>query len=154
MRKSTDFIIIHCSATRPSQDIGVAEIDRWHRQRGFLSVGYHYVIRRDGTLETGRSLYAAGAHARGFNHNSVGICMVGGVTEGDVNVAEDNFTDTQKEALVGLVESLTKEFPEADVIGHRQVAAKACPSFDVRKWAEFYEFPFDPRERIPMPGSN
>lgn len=149
MRKTTDFIIIHCSATRPSQDIGVKEIDRWHRQRGFLSVGYHHVIRRDGTVEDGRPLYAAGAHAKGFNHNSVGICLVGGVSEDDVNVAENNFTDAQMNSLLDLVQKLVLEFPSADVIGHRQVAAKACPSFDVRSWAEFWELPFHPAEKLP-----
>ena len=81
-RKRTDFIAVHCSATRPSMDVGVKEIDQWHRARGFSGgVGYHYVIRRDGTLEHGRAEAAVGAHVEGYNHNSVGVCLGGGVIE-------------------------------------------------------------------------
>ena len=132
-RKKTDLIIIHCAATRPNQDIGAYEIDRWHRQRGFLKIGYHFVIRRDGSVETGRALEEVGAHAVNYNSRSVGICMVGGVD--DKLKPQDNFTPAQWETLEQVVKKLTAEYPDAQVIGHRDVdPRKACPSFDAIKW--------------------
>lgn len=132
-RRATEFIIIHCAATPPSMDIGVREIDRWHRARGWRMVGYHLVIRRDGTVETGRDLRNSGAHARGYNSRSVSICLVGGVHE-DTRQPEDNFTKAQRYALEIQVQALREMFPDAKVIGHNEVAAKACPSFDVQEW--------------------
>lgn len=138
-RKTTDYVIIHCAATRPSMDIGFREIDKWHRARGFLSCGYHFVIRRDGTIETGRRIMEPGAHARGYNHKSIGICMVGGVSEDDVNVPEDNFTDEQWTSLETLYRQI-RSMPEFDDgmswIGHNEVSQKACPSFDVQQWVQ------------------
>lgn len=135
-RSSTDLIVIHCAATKPSMDIGRNEIDAWHRHRGFLGIGYHWVIRRNGELEVGRDEEIAGAHARGFNHNSVSIALVGGVTEGDVSVAEDNFTDEQWISLEQLVKGLMHKYPDADVVGHTDLkgVTKKCPSFDVKSW--------------------
>lgn len=135
-RSSTDLIVIHCAATKPSMDIGRNEIDAWHRHRGFLGIGYHWVIRRNGELEVGRDEEIAGAHARGFNHNSVSIALVGGVTEGDVSVAEDNFTDEQWISLEQLVKGLMHKYPDADVVGHTDLkgVTKNCPSFDVKSW--------------------
>jgi hypothetical protein len=78
-RETTDLIVVHCSATGPAADIGVAQITQWHKQRGFDTVGYHYVIRRNGTLETGRRESEIGAHVRGHNANSIGVCLAGGV---------------------------------------------------------------------------
>ena len=90
MRKETKYIIIHCSATRPSQDIGFEEIDRWHRARGWLSCGYHKIIRRkNGTIQQGRPDEEVGAHCRGRNHDSISIVMIGGVNEHDINIWED-----------------------------------------------------------------
>lgn len=130
------FIAVHCSATGPDQDVGVAEIDRWHRLRGFLKVGYHFVIRRDGTVETGRALHERGAHAEGFNHNSVAVCMVGGVDGTKAMKPQANFTPAQFAALANTLSSLQSQFPTATVQGHRDFpqVAKACPSFDVRHW--------------------
>ena len=130
-----DFIVIHCSATRATADIGAADIDKWHRQQGWLSIGYHYVIRRDGTVEKGRPADAVGSHAKGVNARSLGICMAGGVdTKGK---AEDNFTPEQKDAVLALVKQLKAKHPAAKVIGHRDVPGtrKDCPSWDVMAWA-------------------
>lgn len=135
-RKATNLIIIHCAATRPSQDIGAKEIDEWHRRKGYLSIGYHHVIRRDGTIEPGRSLQEIGAHASGHNAESVGVCLVGGVSENNVNKPENNFTPAQMNTLTALVADLKAAFPQARVIGHRDVnPGKACPSFDATAWA-------------------
>lgn len=134
-RTRTDFIAVHCSATKPSQDIGRADIDRWHRAQGWNGIGYHYVIRRDGTLEVGRPLEAVGSHVQGYNEVSVGICLAGGVAE-DGKTSEDNFTPAQKNTLAKAVRILLNEYPKATVQGHRDFpkVAKACPSFDVKKW--------------------
>ena len=79
MRK-IDRIVVHCSATTPTMDIGVGTIRGWHvLERGWSDVGYHFVITRDGEVQTGRPIERSGAHAKGFNKHSVGICYVGGL---------------------------------------------------------------------------
>ncbi len=130
--KSVDYLVVHCSVTKEDVDIGVEEIRRWHRQRNFFDVGYHYVIRRDGTLEKGREDNVPGAHARGFNDKSLGICLVGGV-ESDGKTPEQNFTPEQYETLKGLLFDLRDDHPGATVLGHRDLpnVNKACPSFDM-----------------------
>ena len=134
MRKKTDYIVLHCSATRPSQDIDAKEIDRWHRARGWLKIGYSFVITRGGKQEIGRELNEIGAHAKGYNHKSVGICLVGGVTEDDHTKPENNFTPVQWETLDKLLRKLTDKFPKATIIGHNQISKKDCPSFDVQEY--------------------
>lgn len=133
-RKSTEFIAIHSSATKASMDIGVREIDSWHRARGFLGIGYHFVIKRDGTIEEGRPHDTIGAHVSGHNHNSLGICMVGGID--DKGKPENNFTDAQFHALKVLLAGLTNLYPEAKVQGHGEFTgtATACPSFKASEW--------------------
>jgi len=133
-RKSTRFIAIHCSATPPSLDVGVKEIDRWHKERGFLGVGYHRVVRRDGTCEQGRPDDQVGAHVEGFNSVSIGVCLVGGVD--DKGKPENNFTPEQFSALKTVIKELTRKYPGAIVQGHRDFphVAKDCPSFDVTEW--------------------
>ena len=134
-RKTTDFIVIHCSATPPSMDIGVREIDRWHRAKGWLRVGYHYVIRRNGKVEFGRAPSACGAHVKGYNDVSVGVCMIGGVSAGRLKRAEKNFTPEQWVALEKLVDLLVGFFPDAKVVGHTDLdPKKKCPSFNVKEW--------------------
>ncbi|MBP5691206.1 MAG: N-acetylmuramoyl-L-alanine amidase, partial [Bacteroidaceae bacterium] len=78
MRKITE-IIIHCSATPQGVDYTVADIDRWHRQRGFNKIGYHYVIYRDGSIHQGRPVEEIGAHCIGHNAHSIGVCYIGGL---------------------------------------------------------------------------
>ena len=134
-RQETDYIVIHCSATKASMDhVDAKEIDRWHRQKGWRKIGYHWVIRRDGIVEEGRELGEVGAHARGFNSKSIGICMVGGVDE-DMN-PENNYTDEQWKSLEDLVRQMKLPYPDAEVLGHCDLpdVSKACPCFDVREW--------------------
>ena len=99
-----DTIIIHCSATRAGQDFTAADIDRWHRARGFRSIGYHFVIRLDGTIEPGRDVSLDGAHCTGWNRRSIGICYVGGLDK--EGRPADTRTEAQREALIRLVEDL------------------------------------------------
>lgn len=134
MRRRTEYIVIHCSATPPSMDVDVKDIDRWHRLKGWLKVGYHYVIKRDGTRQVGRKLEEVGAHVAGYNHKSVGVCMVGGMSE-DMSHAQPNFTDEQWDVLKATVRELRDLYPEAIVVGHRDLdSKKECPSFDVTGW--------------------
>jgi N-acetylmuramoyl-L-alanine amidase len=143
VRKSTNWIAIHCSATRPSQDVGVADIRKWHKAQGWSDVGYHFVIRRNGKIEKGRAVDAVGAHVAGFNASSVGICMVGGVSQKDFTKAENNFTKEQFAALRSLLTWVSARYPKAKVRGHRDFPKvnKACPSFDAIAWAKKEGFP-------------
>jgi N-acetyl-anhydromuramyl-L-alanine amidase AmpD len=112
-------------------DIGVQEIDQWHKERGFSSCGYHYVIRRNGRVERGRDVERGGAHAKGFNAKSLGVCLVGGKGEGDVS--DCNFTFEQYQSLYDLISDLKVQFPITKVLGHRDLkgVTKDCPCFDV-----------------------
>lgn len=136
MRK-INLIVIHCAATKPNQDIGRAEIDRWHRERGWLGIGYHFVIRRNGKVENGRPLEKAGAHVQGLNANSIGICLVGGLNAKGQPAPE--FTAEQWDALETLVRTLKAQYPDARIAGHNEFAAKACPSFNVQEWRKDIE---------------
>lgn len=125
-------IIIHCSATKANQDIGTFQVDEWHKEQGWAGIGYHYVIRRNGNIENGRPLEIAGAHCKGQNKHSIGICLVGGIDRnGD---PQNNFTDVQFQALRKLVADLKNNFPQVTVHGHCEFANKACPCFDVQKF--------------------
>jgi N-acetyl-anhydromuramyl-L-alanine amidase AmpD len=121
-------------------DVGVAEITDWHKKRGFTTIGYHYVIRRNGKIETGRPIETPGAHALGANSDSIGVCLIGGVDANDKSKADANFTISQYAALVGLLTELRSKYSltKNDIIGHRDVrgAAKACPCFDVQALIE------------------
>lgn len=125
-------IIIHCAATPEGKNFTVQDIDRWHRQRGFKCIGYHFVIYRDGSIHKGRPLEQIGAHCTGHNANSIGICYIGGCAA-DGKTAKDTRTDAQREALKRLVAELKTAYPAATIHGHREYANKACPSFDVQK---------------------
>ena len=125
-------IIIHCSATNPEQDFNAADIDRWHKARGWSGIGYHYVIKLDGTTEVGRPIEKVGAHAFGYNKRSIGICYMGGVDmEGEPS---DTRTDEQKRALKALIGVLKNEYsiPSKSIQGHNDFSKKACPSFNVK----------------------
>ena len=127
-----DLIIVHCSATPENKSFTVADIDRLHRQRGFAQIGYHYVIYLDGTIHKGRPIELVGAHCQGHNSHSIGICYIGGLAA-DNKTPKDTRTAAQKAALLKLLKELKTEFPSAKIHGHRDFAAKACPSFDATK---------------------
>lgn len=135
-RERTDFIVVHCSASTEKMNIGAADIDKWHRGKGWKCIGYHYVIRRDGTVEEGREEATVGAHVEGWNAVSLGICMVGGVDANDVKLAKNNFTKAQFDSLKQLLVDLKIRYPKAKIQGHRDFpkVAKACPSFSVEEW--------------------
>ena len=125
-------IIIHCSATKPSQDIGAFQIDEWHKKQGWSGIGYHFVIRRNGEIEKGRDIAVTGAHCKGQNKHSIGICLVGGIDEN--GKSQNNFTAEQFAGLRRLVSELKQQYPNATLHGHNEFAAKDCPCFDVREF--------------------
>ena len=113
-RSSTDYIVIHCAATKPSMDIGADTIRDWHvNGNGWRDIGYHLVIRRDGSIEKGRDINDSGAHAAGYNSKSIGLCLVGGMAED--NSAENNFTAQQWTSLLAKVKELLVDFPNAKI---------------------------------------
>ena len=130
-----DLVVIHCSATPPFMNIGVPEIREWHLDRGFKDIGYHYVLRRDGKLEAGRAEDQTGAHVKGHNANSLGICLVGGTNADDRAKAEFNYTMPQMIWLADLLNRLSEKWPAAQICGHRDIDAnKSCPCFNVQAW--------------------
>ena len=125
-------IIVHCSATPEGKDFTVADIKRWHLQRGFSDIGYHYVIYRDGSIHTGRNESIIGAHCTGHNTNSIGVCYIGGCVSNG-KTPKDTRTTQQKQSLVKLLKELKTKYPQASIHSHRDFANKACPSFDATK---------------------
>lgn len=121
-------IIIHCSATPAMQNVTAKDIERYHRSIGFETIGYHYVVRLDGTIESGRALTRIGAHCKGHNANSIGVCYIGGINADGKPC--DTRTADQKWALRKLLVKLKSQFPLAKIHSHRDFAPKACPSFD------------------------
>lgn len=125
------FLIIHCSATRLSQHVSMADIDRWHRQQGYRCIGYHYFITRDGTVHRGRQEHEVGAHCLGYNALSLGICYEGGLDR--QGAPADTRTEAQRRALLQLLKVLKARYPSARILGHRDTGArKACPCFDAQ----------------------
>lgn len=123
-------IIIHCADTPEGRDVRADEIRKWHKAKGWSDIGYHYVIDLDGTIEAGRPIEQAGAHAQGHNAHSIGICYVGGC---DKNMKpKDTRTEAQKDSILCLLKFLRLKYPKAQIFGHRDFAQKACPSFDAK----------------------
>ena len=132
MRKIT-LIIVHCSAVRPDQQSSAAQIDTWHRERGWkFGIGYHYVVRRDGSIEPGRPEWMIGAHCVGHNAHSIGVCYEGGL---DIRgEPTDTRTEAQKASLRQLLRQLRQRYPHALIVGHHDLnPQKDCPCFDAAK---------------------
>ena len=133
--RTIDEIIVHCTATPEGRDFTVAQIDACHRQRGFNGIGYHFVVYRDGTIHIGRDVALPGAHCKGHNSRSSGVCYVGGMTA-DNRQPIDTRTTAQKSALIKLLKGLKAKHPNATIHGHYEYAPKACPCFNVKEYSE------------------
>lgn len=148
-RERTDLVVWHCSATRPNQHIGAAQIREWHLAppNSYADIGYHLIIPRSGDLELGRPLDVIGAHVAGYNSVSVGVCMVGGLDElgrGFIN-APGQYTPEQWKCARLVAAFLRRLYPSANHVGHRDLSPdknhdgkisqqewlKTCPGFDV-----------------------
>ena len=144
MMRKIDLIVIHCSATRADRSLTLDDLEMQHRRRGFNGTGYHYYIRKDGTVHLTRPIERIGAHVKGFNSNSVGICYEGGLDAH--GCPADTRTPEQRAALKLLVHQLLETFPGSRVCGHRDLSPdrngngeiepeewiKACPCFEVK----------------------
>lgn len=127
-------IILHCSATEEGRDVKVDTIRSWHLKRGWDDIGYHYCLYADGSIHRGRDIDKSGAHTKGENHNSIGVCYIGGLKDGK---PADTMTVKQELAFMELVFSLRTTFGWLSVHGHNEYSSKACPSFVVSekyKW--------------------
>lgn len=128
-------IILHCSATPEGEDYTAEQIRQWHLQRGFSDIGYHYVVYRDGSVHKGRDESQTGAHCKGHNSNSIGVCYIGGCAARSVrgwqNTGKDTRTSAQRSSLNRLIAELLRRYPSSTVHGHNEYAAKACPGFRV-----------------------
>lgn len=136
MRK-INHIIIHCSATKEGKEYHAADIRRWHKARGYKDIGYHYVVDLDGTIEKGRAVELIGSHVAGRNHDSIGVCYIGGL-DAD-GKSKDTRTTAQKFALSALLTQLHARFPQARISGHNEHAKKACPCFDVAEYRRYFD---------------
>ena len=128
--RTITLIVIHCSAVRTNQTSSVAQIDTWHRQRGFkLGIGYHYVVRRNGQIEQGRPEWMVGAHCKNHNKYSIGVCYEGGLN--CLDLPADTRTPEQKAALRQLLTELHSRYPKAVIVGHHDLnPMKDCPCIE------------------------
>lgn len=145
MEREVNLIVVHCSATRVDRDITARDIDSFHRVRGFSSWGYHYYVRKDGSIEKMRDESEPGAHAYGHNRDSIGLCYEGGL---DVNGRPaDTRTAAQKRTLVALLRSLRADYPGARIVGYRDLSPDVNGNGRVDKWERTKECPcFDAAE--------
>ncbi len=128
--RTITLIIVHCSANRAGSALRMADIDSYHRSLGWIGCGYHYVIPTDGTIEPGRPEEMVGAHCKNHNRHSIGVCYIGGLSK-DGKPA-DTRTDAQRIALRNQLEQLHRRYPDALIVGHRDLdPQKVCPCFDV-----------------------
>tara|TARA_R110000824_G_scaffold212432_6_gene398649 strand:- start:2133 stop:2600 length:468 start_codon:yes stop_codon:yes gene_type:complete len=147
-RQKTFYIAIHCSATKPSQDIGAKEIRLMHKRRGWSDIGYNIVIRKSGKVDIGRALEYVGAHVKGYNSVAIGVCLVGGINES--GTPEQNYTQEQYVSLEQTIRWLDLVYPDTVIKGHRDFSPdldgdgiieshewlKQCPCFDVKAWTQ------------------
>lgn len=144
-----NLIVIHCTASANGKPVSRETVDQWHKARGFQGIGYHWLIQPDGTVDRGRLEETPGAHAKGFNAHSIGVCLVGGIGGPD-RQNPGLYTRAQWEALRLLVLELLERYPTARVVGHRDLSPdldgdgevepnewlKLCPAFPVAAWMD------------------
>ena len=145
--RQINLIVVHCTATKNGVAVPVQTIARWHKSRGFKAIGYHYVIQPDGHVDVGRDEEQPGAHAKGHNAHSIGVCLVGGLGGPD-RLNPGLYTEAAWESLRIVAQDLMDRYPEARVVGHRDLSPdldgdgqvephewiKLCPAFEVRDW--------------------
>lgn len=134
MSRDVDLIVVHCTATPAGREVTVEDVDQWHRDRGWSGIGYHWLIGLGGEKWRGRDEDVVGAHVRGWNAHSIGVCYVGG---GNRPPYEDTRTAAQKAALREVLEDIVSRYPIKRIAGHNELANKACPCFDAR--AEYWD---------------
>lgn len=128
-------LIIHCTATPEGRVTTVADVTSWHKQRGFNTIGYHWLIGLNGEIWKGRPESVSGAHCEGHNAISIGICYVGGLAK-DGKTAKDTRTPAQIASMLKLIKELKTRYVRVSIHGHNEFANKACPSFNVKEWCK------------------
>ena len=118
-------IIVHCADTPANRFHDAADLRKWHKHRGFSDIGYHYVVLLDGTIQKGREDKVTGAHCKGHNSTSIGVCYIGGK-------GEDTRTESQSATLIHLITFLKRMYPEAEVFSHSDFSSKKCPQFNAK----------------------
>ena len=134
--RKINLIVVHCSATRVNKNFTVEQLEACHKARGFKGIGYHFYIRKDGTMTQHRKLLEVGAHARPYNRCSIGICYEGGLDEQGKPC--NTMTTEQETRLIDLFRNLKILFPKAKIVGHRDLPGttpKECPCLDAGSWA-------------------
>lgn len=127
--RSIAFIIVHCTATAEGRNFTIDDVTRWHQALGWKTVGYHYLVLVDGTIQRGRPEEMVGAHCKNRNQHSIGICYVGGLSED--GHPKDTRTRAQQRALLQLIRELKQKYPRALIVGHNVFnPQKSCPCFD------------------------
>lgn len=122
-----NMIIVHCSGSDNKRHDNISTMRKWHKAKGWNDVGYHYFIRKDGALEKGRSENTMGAHTKGFNAQSIGVCLHG--------LKEEKFTENQKDTLAKLIKEINSRYEQKiDIIPHRTIANKSCPVIDMMEF--------------------
>ena len=122
------YLVVHCADTPDDQPLDASDIHHMHLGFGWNGIGYHRVICRDGRIEHGRPDYWIGAHVKGFNHVSLGVCLIG----------RQDFTDAQFAALETILRDWRDAYPDAEICGHCDFdyTDKTCPNFNVGQWCE------------------
>ena len=126
--KNIKYIVVHCSDTSDEEIIGAKEIHKMHLSFGWDGIGYHKVILKNGSVENGRPEYWVGAHVKGKNDSSLGICLIG----------RKNFTIKQFLSLENLLNHWKSKYINVQIMGHRDIVNtdKTCPNFDVQSWCK------------------
>ena len=125
-------IIVHCTATPEGKDYTVEDIRKWHKERGWSDIGYHYVIDRKGHILTGRDVDIIGAHCDGHNAHSIGVVYIGGVSALN-GKPKDTRTLAQKAGLIRCLTELKSMYPQAKIYGHCDFSSKECPCFNAKQ---------------------
>ncbi len=130
-RAKTDYVVLHHAASKACSPY---QVDSWHKANGWSGIGYHYFIRKDGTIYRGRPEWATGAHASGCNHESIGICVEGNYDE------EFVMPEPQKDSVKELLRDIKLRYPKTVLKGHKQVGATGCPGkyYPLSEMMEFY----------------
>ena len=127
-REKVKLLVVHCSDTEDSQNLSALDLHKMHLKFGWDGVGYHKIINRSGKIENGRPEYWIGAHVKGKNTISLGVCLIG----------RDEFTTSQFDSLENILRWWKTKYPLAEIEGHSNTKStnKTCPNFDVKAWCE------------------
>ena len=128
IEKDVSLLVVHCSDTANNENLSAIDIHKMHLGFGWDGIGYHKIINRSGKIENGRPEYCIGAHVKGKNDVSLGVCLIG----------KDNFTKNQFASLKKILKQWTIKYPNAKIVGHKDIGntKKTCPNFDVISWSK------------------